>query len=569
MVLFFLITSEVFSNPPYATGLPPLPTAQSRFPGDSIFQDNQFGSFGLFVNGLGAALTSNSSRFTTRYNYRNFDGYRAHSSNYSHTFDIGFETSPAANSKFRVAGHYFDGNQKRPGSLTMLEFDSLPFQADPRAVSRDEKRITQKGQVDIRYDVKFGKTLNQKIEIAGNGQIEYFEKATKEFKITTRYIMGLSARYVLNSRFWNRDNEFSAGGELFRQPERKEEYENYGGQKNDNIEQIEVEKTSIASCYLAENFELIREKVFLLLNGRYDHVKYSVAEEQVPARSDIKLYHAITPEVRLNFRMMHAVTLFAAWEMKFKNPTDKELESPNGLYLYNQDLKPQTSSTLKAGIKGNLERKGKTRFFRSLHLEAAVFTSKIDNEIVRYEIFGDEYFRNAAKADRIGFSIKGKLEIIKELFLTAAYLFSDFRYKTYPAISWEENSSLTLMTVNRDFSGNVEPNIPRNNLNLALAYAHPVGKKCSLFAKLSYLALSGVWVDDANSEKTGSYSLVNSLLGFDLTLGHFTCMLSAGVNNVFNKGYVGNVNTNSADYRFYDAGSPRDFVGSVNFGYAF
>ena len=537
--------------------------------GDSIIQFNQFGSYGLFIDGIRAATGINTSRLMTSYSYRNFDGYRVHSSDYSHNVDLKFESAPSANTTFQVMGHYIDGQTRRPGSLTKKEFDSACFQADPRAINRDEKRVTQKGQAEVKYEARFGKSLNQKIEVSGNGQIEYFERVTNEFKITTRYVAGLTARYVCHFRMWDRTNEFSIGGNLLYQPERKEEYDNMAGQKSDNLEQIEVEKTSSSSCHVAGNFELVERKLFLVLKGRYDHVVYSVAEESLPARSDTKHYQAVTPEIGLNYKILHGITLFASWEMNFKNPTDKELESFYPDVLYNQDLKPQTSSTLKTGIKGVLEKKGTTSAFTSLHFDATLFSSRIDHEIVRYEIYGDEFYRNATLTNRLGFTLHGSLEFFRALSCSVSYTFSDYLYKTYTARSLEADQAGTILAVNRDFSGHAEPNIPRNNLNLALAYRHPLGKNCGISAKVSYSALSGIWVDDLNSDKTGSYNLFNTLLGFDVKAGHFALKITGGVNNIFNQVYVGNSNINSADRRFYDAGSPRDLVGSVNLGYFF
>ena len=186
-----------------------------------------------------------------------------------------------------------------------------------------------------------------------------------------------------------------------------------------------------------------------------------------------------------------------------------------------------------------------------------------------YEIYGDLYFRNASKTNRLGFTLHTRLEIISDLDFSVAYTYSHYIYEVYTANSIETDSSGNIVSVYRDFAGNAEPNIPRNDLNLSLAYKHQLGKKIGIFARLTCLNVSGLWVDDANSQKTGSYSLVNSVLGLDMKFGHFTCSVSGGVNNIFDQVYVGFTNTNSADKRFYDAGSPRDFFGAVNFGYVF
>ena len=83
------------------------------------------------------------------------------------------------------------------------------------------------------------------------------------------------------------------------------------------------------------------------------------------------------------------------------------------------------------------------------------------------------------------------------------------------------------------------------------------------------MGISGLWVDDANSDKTDAYGLFNALFGVDMNFGRFDLMFSAGVNNLFDLTYVGFTNTNSADKRFYELGAPRNFYGSLNFAYKF
>ena len=566
MILLSIVSNKTFPEVPEPADTTTFPSHAIPRYGDTISQFNQFGSFGLFLNGIQASIRLPASNLMTNYSYRNFNGYRPHNNEFNHAFNLLFKTAPSGNTTLQITGQYISGILKNPGSLTKKEFDSLPYGAAPRSVNRDEKRITHKGQVEITYDVNFGKSLNQQFEISGNGSIEYFERVTKEFKITTRYIMGLSARYYNNSRFWNRNSEFSAGGDLLHQPERKEEYENFGGQRSDNLEQIEVEKTSISTCFISENFEIVKTKLFVLLTGRYKHVIYSVAEETVPSRSDTKPYHAFSPEIALNYQVIPPITLGVSWEMNFKNPTDKELESPVPAFLYNQDLKPQTSTTLKAWITGTFAKKKPALFFNTLQFKALFFRTNMDNEIVQYEVYGDYYYRNASKTNRFGVSLSGELEIYQDLTFAMAYTFSHFLYNSYIAKYLDDSTSLP---VSNDYSGNMEPNVARNTLNLSLAYQRAIGKKTGIFAKISYLNSSGVWVDDANSGKTDAYNLINTMLGFDIKFGHFICKVAGGVYNIFNQVYVENLNINSADYRFYNARSPRNFSLSVNFGYIF
>jgi len=81
--------------------------------------------------------------------------------------------------------------------------------------------------------------------------------------------------------------------------------------------------------------------------------------------------------------------------------------------------------------------------------------------------------------------------------------------------------------------------------------------------------VSGMYVDDANSDKTADYSILNAGLGFDMTFGKFNLLINGGVNNIADKVYVGFININSTRGEYYEAGEPQSFYGGINFGYAF
>ena len=536
---------------------------------DTLFQFNRFGSYGLFVNGINTSLESGNYDLSGEYSYRNFDGYRVHSSDYAHHLDLNIATTPSLHSRFTITGAYSHGLVKSPGSLLKSEFEADPFQADPRSVSRDEKRMASRGRVDLGYSAGFGPDQNQKIEIMAYGKIESFLKSTREYKIVNRYGLGLDGRYSLTSLLFGHENTLSAGGSLFVQPERTEEYENFSGQKSDQLEQLKNEKTNNAGCFIADEFELVKKRLFLELRGDYFQSIYTLTEETLPARSDRKNYHSMTPSVSLDYKINPKAVVYASYSWTFRSPTDKELDSPDPSYLYNQDLVAQTSKTSRAGIRGRLEKKDSTALFSSFSYKAEVYFSRIGHEIVSYEIYGDEFYRNATTTNRFGFLADVSLEIIRNLVLEVKYTHSHFEYGQYTANSLEADSSGNIVPVYRDFAGKFEPGMPGNDLNTTLGYKHAAGKRWNFYGEAGYRYLGSMWTDDANSDQTGGCNLVNAEAGFDLKLGRFTVSASCGVNNIFNAVWVGSVTVNSANYRYYNAGTPRDLYGNINFTYVF
>lgn len=534
----------------------------------SIVQFNQFGSFGLARNGIKAAVKTDKYRLLTTYSYQNYDGYRPHNNEYWHILNMVLEATPSANTSLKILGYFVDGAIKLPGSLTKEEFQADPYMASQRSVDRDEKRITTKGRIGIRYDARFGRMLNNEIEITSYGTIKFFERTAKDYRIINRYGLGLSAKYINKARFGDRSNEFSVGGDLLSQPARTEYYGNIGGAKGDQIQQLVSENIGNAGFYLSENFEIVQKKIFLLLTGRYDYVTFRQTEETLPSRQDQRKFNAITPKLAMNYKITPMISVYSSFGFSFDSPANNELDSPDPAFLYNQDLKPQRSMNLEFGVKGNLYNSDE-EIFRKILFEGTLFDVIVADEIIPYEVIGDVYYRNAAKTNRFGIELGGQAEIFRDLNFTVAYTFSDFRYDSYTARSIGQDSTGNFIVTDKDFSGNIVPSVPRNNLYLSLSYSYQVIRKISLFVKMSYQGISGLWVDDENTDKTDAYDLLNGLLGADMKFGNFNLMISAGVNNILDEVYAGFTNTNSADKRFYEAGAPRDYFVSVNFGYVF
>ena len=558
---YFFNTSAVGGVPDFTTDL--------NFEKSSLVQFNQFGSFGFFDNGLQAAIKTNKYRILTTYSYLNNNGFRQHSNEYWHIVNIAVQTKPGINSELTVLGYYIKGQLKLPGSLTKTEFEKDPYLADQRSINRDEKKVGTKGRVDVVYKTRFGNSLNNEVEVTGYGKIESYVRSTREYKIVNKYGLGLTAMYSNTSRFGRFTNTFSVGGDLFTQPERTEEYENFGGEKSDQMEQLKNEKSGRIGFFCSDNFEIINKKLFVLATCRYENLTYQLTEETLPSRYDKKIFQGFSPEVAITYQFKPWIALNASYGSGFNPPDDNQLDSPYPAYLYNQDLVPQKSRTFELGLKSDIPGRDSAKFCKSIHFEATFFNTNIENEIVSYEVYGDYFFRNAAKSHRLGIELGSRLEIIRDLKFEFTYTFAHCIYNSYTAQSLEVDSTGNLVDVDRDFAGNRGPNIPTNNIFLSLSYEYPVMKKMNIFAELRYLGTSGLWVDDANSDKTNASNVLDGLLGFDLKFEKFNIVASGGINNMFDKVYSGYVTCNSADQRFYNAGAPRNYFLSINFGYTF
>ena len=539
------------------------------FPYSFATQFNEFGSFDLRRNGLKFGVRTDKYGLLGTYSYHNYKGYRPHSEDYWHIFNTVVDVLPGDGTNLQIYGYFVDGLIKLPGSLTKEEFKEDPYQAAQREVDRDTKRLTTKGRLGLKFNTKFGKNNNQEIEILPYGTIKYFHRTAADYRIMNRYGLGSSYRYINRHTIAELDNEFSIGGDFLYQAGPIESYDNIGGQKGDVLSSLTDETIGNNGFYFSDFLELYGKRFYLLLTGRYDNVYYETIDQLVGSRSAERRFEAFTPKAALNFKLTQSVAIYTSYGLSFDSPAGNEMDnyptsSDNGASQLNPDLNGQKSKNFEVGIKGNIKNP-EQQFFNNVSFEATFFNIFIEDEIIPFEVYGDVFFRNAAKTTRNGLEVGASVDVIEGLNLQASYTFSDFKYDEYIALTIDED----LDTTSQNFAGNSAPSVPQHNFFFAAAYNHKITQNITGFIRGSVRYVSGMYVDDANSDKTDGYTTLNAGIGLDMVFGRFNLLISGGVNNISDLVYAGFVNINSSNGRYYEAGEPQNFYGGINLGYAF
>lgn len=536
-----------------------------------VTQFNEFGSYELRRNGIKVGVRNENYGFLNTYTYHTYQGFRPHSEDYWHILNTVLESTPGDNTNLQFLGYFATGLIRLPGSLTKEEFDDNPFQAAKTEVDWDYRRISKKGRVAVRFDSKFGEMLNNEIEIIGYGTIKYFERyARNSFRIFDRYGLGASIKYTNSSLLFGLENKFTVGGDLFYQSGPVTEYESSVSGWN-FIGSVD-ETTGNSGLFFINSLEIFNKQLYFLVSGRYDNVYFLQDDRYVPIRSDSLSFEDFTPKFALNYKITPSISFYTSFGYSFDSPAGNELDnyetSSDPEALMNPDLKPQHSTNFELGVKGNLLNSGND-IFNNILFEFTFFNTIVEDEIVPFEVYGKSYFRNSAKTNRRGLEAGISSEIFERLKATLSYTFSDFVYDEYAAITIEVDSLDEIITSSEDFSGKVVPSVPKHNFFIALEYKHPIVSNLNGFIKGTYQSISGMYVNDANSAETDGYQVLNSTLGFEMFFGNFNLLVSGGVNNILDQTYVGFININSSNGRFYEAGEPQSFFATLKLNYVF
>lgn len=543
------------------------------FPRNHAMWYNEFGSVGLRNNGLKIGVRDERNAFMLAYTYHQAPGYRDRSEDYWNIVNSVLETRMTDRSALRLYTYFVDGLIRLPGSLTRAQFDADPFQANPRDRDRDARRVTRKGRLGVQYNAFLGEEQEHEVELTAYGTMKYFERTAATYRFFNRNGLGAAGRYVLQGRLFDRKNEFSVGGDVFHQTGPIEEYGNVGGTKTDDLENLTDETISNAGFYFQNSLGLVEDRLDLLLTGRYERVVFDQVDRLLGVKSAKRSFDAFTPKAALNYKITPTVAVYTSYGLGFDSPAGNELDNPNlnqvaNPVLLNPDLEPQRSRNFELGVKGNVVRPNE-EFARAIHFEATVYRLCIKDEIVPFDVSGEVYYRNAGETRRTGLELGATVHLYKGLRLKGAYTLSDFVYDRYVARTIDYDTSGNVVLTDRSFAGNAVPSVPKNNLVLEAAYEHPVTEEVTGFVRVTYTGVSGMYVDDANSDRSKGYRLFNAGVGCDVRFGRFNLLASAGVNNISNQTYVSFINMNAARKDFFEAGEPRSGYAGLNLGYQF
>jgi iron complex outermembrane receptor protein len=540
------------------------------FPQSFVKTSNQIGNFGMKQTDERLGIKTDNYRFSLSYNYKNIDGYRPHSSEYSNLVNAVYEAYIGDKATLDILGNYVRSLVKMPGSLTQQEYDTDPLQAYNLAVSQDFKRDTKKGRLAVRFKTFLGKGENNEIEVTGFGGVKNLETTDLlSYNILNRYTAGSFLRYRNKTKLFKRDNDFNIGFDYSFQSGPSNEYENIGGQKGLINSQIE-DNVGNFGVYFYEQYNFLKNKMDLFISGRYDKFIYKRNSLiTLGLRDTTRIFEQFTPKVALNYKLTKDVALYTSYGLGFDVPAASELDNypftKNTLVALNPDLNPQKSNNFEFGIKGNIINKKRTEWFRKVLFDMTFFNYDLKDDIVPFNFGSNSYFRNAAKTNRTGLELGFQSEPLEGIELTINYIYTHFKYKQYDALVYDTLGQLT----HQDYSNNVMPSYPAHTLNFILGYEFEISKKVNGILQFDCDYVTKMYVDDKNSQSTSPYFTANPMAGINLLFGKVNILAHFGVNNILNKRYVGFININDFFGRFYETGEPRNVYGGLNLSYKF
>jgi len=538
-----------------------------NFTSDLLFEQSylgtisQVGSYGWLLNGVKLGLQNPANRLLFSYNYSNNDGFRDHSSEYRHLANAIYEAYPGHTSSLTILASYLNGISRQPGPLTRAEFEDDPFQAYDLAESQDFRRIAKKGRLGIRYKTRFSEDRNE-VAITGYSSVKELVRVDNLFyTIFTRYSLGSQLSFTNRSKISGRENSFTAGMDYAYLAGPVTEFDNIGGSRDISVAKEFHENLNNIGFYLVDHFQVFPGRLDLLLTGRFDRNSFR-RDIRIPFGStdSSKVFQKFSPKVGLNYKVKPWIALYSSYGISYEFPALSELAntpfSSNIRYTINPDLGPQKSYNFELGVKGNFINPG-WKFFPKAFIDITYFHYRIQNEIIPFVINQQTYYRNPATTNRDGLEIGFKSHPFESVEWAVNYVFMNFKYDDYVGTVYRP-SGITV----EDYTGNTVPSIPKHIINFILNYELEISETFEGLLQWDCDYIDRLYVNDLNSETSPSYFYGNVMAGLNFTVGTTNAIAYFAVNNLFDKRYVGFININDFNGRYFETGEPR----RVSFG---
>jgi iron complex outermembrane receptor protein len=509
-----------------------------------------FGEYGFQKYQLKAGGRTRSLEYIASLSHLQLDGYRDHSGARSSILNTRFSWEIDDSSDLSLVVNAVDSPKADdPGGLTREQVRRDRRQASPRNLLFDAGEELDQQKLGLVYRRSFGEkhqisARNYYVLRDFENRLPFVEGGSVEFD---RFFAGGGLQYTYTDSVFGTHAWLVAGLDIDAQRDDRRRFDNLFGNRG-ALTLDQDEDVTAYGAYLQSRGQLPWN---LELSGgvRYDRVVFQV-DDHFSAdgdQSDRILFDQLSPAVGLVWSPIAELNVYANLSTSFETPTTTELANPFGTGGFNSDLDSQKAINYEVGIKGLMP--GRLRY------DVALFHIEVDDELVPFEQPDQperSFFRNAGRSTRNGLEMGLGVELLPGLVAELAYTYSDFTYDRY-------------QTPAGVFDGNQIPGIPRNQLFGEVSYRHPSG----FFAAWDALYVDDFFADDANTVQSGAYWLSNLRVGHRFRLGRFAITPFAGVNNLFDREYNGNVRINATRGRYFEPAPGRNFYGGLRFRYDF
>jgi iron complex outermembrane receptor protein len=287
------------------------------------------------------------------------------------------------------------------------------------------------------------------------------------------------------------------------------------------------------------------ERLLLSTGVRYDWVRFDLDDRYTGDGFDdsgARTMSALSGNIGASWTFDDRFVPYVNVSTAFETPTTTELvNQPDGSGGFNPELGPQRAVNYEIGARGQPA--------RGVSYSVALFLGRVTDAIVQQlEVGGRAFFRNAGKTHNDGAEVGLTVSPVSALTLSAAYTYARYRFS---------GDSL---------DGNRLPGVPEHFWRLGVRTVLPAG----FYADADHTISTSVAADDANTIIVPAWGegITNLRLGWNGNSGSMRVAPFLGLNNLWDRRYIGSVTLNGVGGRVIEPAPRRVIYLGTEIGYS-
>jgi iron complex outermembrane receptor protein len=233
----------------------------------------------------------------------------------------------------------------------------------------------------------------------------------------------------------------------------------------------------------------------------------------------------------LIFRATKNGEIYINYGYAYETPSLSELSSNPFGSGFNEELSPMISKGADVGFR---------KSHKNISYNLTAFYIDTEDEIVSYEIWGMNYYRNLGTSKRYGIELEGSYRPSKLNTFNASYTQANYEFR------------------NQLINGQL-PGVPKSNFSVEWIY-----NKGAFYAALDLKYAHSLFADDMNQVKVPSFFLSNLALKNTYNINDLKITVGLQIRNLFDEKYFDNIRLNAFGNRFYEPASLRSYLFSLS-----
>jgi iron complex outermembrane receptor protein len=483
------------------------------------------------------------------------DGFRQHSAAEFRQLNTGLDYAISGSTLARLRLSLADNPEaQNPGALTLAEYLANPDSAASNNIRREADKDAQQHQLALglrhfddagnEYEATiFGLIRDLANPLAAPPDINPGPTAGTYVAID-RAVGG--ARLSASRRLGGAETSprVNAGADVQLMRDDRQNFVHNAGVPTADVFLDQLEKITEIGPFAQVQWSP-NEKLLISTGLRYDWVRFDLDDRYTGDGFDdsgARTMSALSGNVGASWTFDTRFIPYVNVSTAFETPTTTELvNQPDGSGGFNPELGPQRAVNYELGARGQPG--------QGISYSVAVFLGRVSDAIVQQsEVGGRAFFRNAGKTHNDGAEVGLTISPLSAVRLSAAYTYARYRFS---------GDSL---------DGNRLPGVPEHFWRLGVRTVLPAG----FYADADHTISTSVAADDANTIIVPAWGagVTNLRLGWSGNTGNLRLAPFLGLNNLWDRRYIGSVTLNGVGGRVIEPAPRRVLYLGTEIGYA-